>query len=207
MQTKPFPYVAQWASAHAIPQILSGELALIDDPLWAESGAPSAQAYAQWASHICGMACLRMILGQRLGLDHAPSLFDLKDQCLAYGGYLFEQGHIKGLYYRPFIECVAQTYGLEATLKEHTPIHTLLPLIGEAYVFMASVHPSIRTPEQLPPHQGGHLVLVYAANADAGTLTLHNPSGHVLATQQAVTLPAAVFERFYAGRGLLIKID
>lgn len=200
----PFPYVPQWASAHAIPQILSGELALIDDPLWANSGAPSAAAYAEWASHICGMACLRMILGQRMGLDQAPSLFQLKDQCLAHGGYIQEGERIKGLYYRPFIEWVHSAYGLKAELKEHTPIQALLPGLGHDHVFIASVHPSIRTPENDPPHQGGHLILVYGYDAERHTLTFHNPSGHVHSSQQAVCMPVANFERFYAGRGILV---
>lgn len=204
MPNKPFPYVPQWASADAIPHILSGELALINDPLWADSGAPSAQAYATWASHICGMACLRMILGQRLGLSQAPSLFTLKDQCLANGGYVVEQAHIKGLYYRPFIEFVHKTYGLEAELKEHTPIRQLLPLIAHNRVFMASVHPSIRTPEQPPPHKGGHLILVYDYDTASDAVCFHNPSGHLPTTQQAVRMTISEFERFYAGRGILI---
>lgn len=205
MTHPPFPYIAQWASAHAIPHILARELALIDDPLWANTGAPSAEAYAYWSSHMCGMACLWMILAQRDGVAQTPSLFALKDQCLSYGGYVLEGDRIKGLYYRPFIDFVGATYGLHATLKEHTPIRDLLGLIGPEHVFMASVHPSIRTPECTPPHQGGHLILVYATHAGADTVTFHNPSGHVLATQQAVTLPVSDFERFFAGRGILLQ--
>ncbi|MBP6115439.1 MAG: hypothetical protein KBC57_08075 [Neisseriaceae bacterium] len=206
MPSSRLPYVPQWASAHAIPQILSGELALIDDPLWADSGAPTPAAYAEWASHICGMACLRMILGQRLGLAQAPSLFALKDQCLAHGGYVQDGDRIKGLYYRPFIDWVRTHYGLFAELKEHTPIRTLLPHLGTSHAFMASVHPSIRTPQNDPPHQGGHLILVYGFDSAHDTLTFHNPSGHLPSTQQAVRMTVANFERFYAGRGILVTL-
>lgn len=206
MPSPPFPYVPQWASAHAIPQILTGELALVDDPQWADSGAATPAAYAEWASHICGMACLRMILGRRLGLAQAPSLFALKDQCLAQGGYVQDGDRIKGLYYRPFIEWIQHAYGLKAELKEHTPIRTLLAHIGTSQVFMASVHPSIRTPENDPPHQGGHLILVYGFDATDDTLRFHNPSGHIPSSQQAVRMTVADFERFYAGRGILVML-
>lgn len=205
MTAHPFPYVPQWASAHEIPKILSGELALINDPLWANSGAPSPEAYAEWASHICGMACLRMILGQRHGLEHTPSLFTLKDQCLAHQGYVLENQNIKGLYYRPFIEWIRTAYGLSAELKEHTPIQDIVSALKTNSVFMASVHPSIRTPEVTPPHQGGHLILVYDHDDINQTVTFHNPSGHLLSSQQAVVLSISDFERFYAGRGILIS--
>lgn len=67
---------------------------------------------------------------------------------------------------------------------------------------MASVHPGIRQPEQVPPQRGGHLVLVTAVEADC--VTFHNPSGDSLETRKQVRLPMNHFGRFFAGRGIAI---
>lgn len=66
---------------------------------------------------------------------------------------------------------------------------------------IASVHPEIQRPWNDPPGTGGHLVLV-TGHAD-GLVTFHNPSGH---TPEAVaaTLPAPVFDRFAAHRGIAL---
>jgi hypothetical protein len=42
-----------------------GTGALLDDPLWQQSGAQTVEEYAQWATNLCGMACLKMILATR----------------------------------------------------------------------------------------------------------------------------------------------
>lgn len=57
-------------------------------------------------------------------------------------------------------------------------------LLSECRYFIASVHPAIRRPESTPPHRGGHLVLITAA--DAQSVTFHNPSGDSPATRERV---------------------
>jgi hypothetical protein len=68
--------------------------------------------------------------------------------------------------------------------------------------FIASVHPAIRRPESAPPHRGGHLVLITAA--DAQSVTFHNPSGDSPATRERVQLSLNRFAPFFAGRGIAI---
>ena len=67
------PYFCQWESAHLAGAIIRGELDLKDDPAWAGSGAADVDEYARWASHVCGMACLKMVLAARTGRVH-PTL-------------------------------------------------------------------------------------------------------------------------------------
>ena len=64
------------------------------------------------------------------------------------------------------------------------------------------MHPAIRRPESTPPHRGGHLVLITAA--DAQSVTFHNPSGDSPATRERVCLPLSRFAPFFAGRGIAI---
>ncbi len=47
--------------------------ALPRDPSWQASGAHSIEEYVAWASHVCGMACLKMILAHRTGRDRADA--------------------------------------------------------------------------------------------------------------------------------------
>ena len=61
----------------------------------------------------------------------------------------------------------------------------------------------IRWPEREPPSKGGHLVLVTAASQEV--IRFHNPSGHDAASQADVTLPPAVFDRFFAKRGISVS--
>lgn len=68
-------YYSQWVSSERIPDLLAGRLHAADDPRWAESGAPSAETYARWASHICGMACTKMLLEELRG--ERATLFEL----------------------------------------------------------------------------------------------------------------------------------
>lgn len=198
-------YFGQFESRELIPDFLSGKLHPAEDPLWSMSGAADENEYAQWSSHICGMACLKMLLAHLM--NRTIPTMDLMKQCREYGGYVVtEDGLIKGLIYRPFVSYIQETFGLQAEVKEQTPIEEIYDLLGQGYVFIASVHPSIRTPEVTPPKQGGHLVYVFGKNEQPQELVFHNPSGHIRASQENVHLSREVFSRFYANRGILIKV-
>lgn len=157
------PYFAQWESRRFVPDFLSGKLHPADDPLWHLSGASDRDEYAHWSSHICGMACLKMLLAH-WQKRNIPTI-DLMKRCRDYGGYVVsEDGTIKGLFYRPFVSFIADKFALQAEVKEHTPIEEIYGLLDQGHVYIASVHPSIRTPEVTPPKQGGHLVYVFGQN-------------------------------------------
>lgn len=196
------PYFCQWESAHLAGEIIRKELDLADDPAWGGSGARDQQEYARWASHVCGMACLKMVLAARTG--HAHPTLELARRSLPYGAYVEEpDGGIKGLIYAPFVRYVADVFGLRAEVRVDLPAAALPALMAQAEYFMASVHPWVRWPSRQPPKKGGHLVLVTRATAD--TVTFHNPSGEPGA-QADVALPLAEFDRFFAGRGVAIMV-
>ncbi|CAI0860814.1 hypothetical protein [Serratia entomophila] len=194
------PYVCQWATPELAADLIAGRATLAQDANWARSGARDRAEYVEWANHVCGMACLKMVLSHRDG--EAPPLLELARRSLPYGAYVREGGRIKGLIYAPFVDYVREQFALQAEVKVGVPAEELPQLLNHYGYFIASVHPSIRRPESAPPQRGGHLVLVTAA--ERGCVTFHNPSGDSPATRQQVTLSLGQFGRFFAGRGIAI---
>jgi hypothetical protein len=189
------PCFTQWESAELVGAFLAGRDAGTD-PAWARSGAADPAEYARWAEHLCGMACLRMIMAAR-GEDQP--IHALRREVQALGGYLEEpDGRIRGLIYAGAVAWLARR-GVAARILLDAP----LPELAAGKFYIASVHPLIRTPEVAPPARGGHLVLVFGRDR-AGRLRFHNPSGHDAATQRDVRLRPEVFDRYHAGRGILV---
>jgi hypothetical protein len=198
------PYFAQWESRELVEDFLSGRLTACDDPLWAKSGAKTPQEYAEWAGHLCGMACLKMVLAHRL--ERTIPLFDLARSCEKFGGYQKSPtGEIKGLYYKPFTDFVGTEFGIKAEICVDFPVEKILEVVNERAFFLASVHPSLRHPSTDTPAKGGHLVLVFPNEKVPGRLMFHNPSGFTKATQENVEIDSQTFDRFYASRGILIR--
>ena len=190
------PYFAQWESEELVAAFLAGRDPATD-PRWAESGADSAADYARWARHLCGMACLRMALGG------THRIHDLRRAVEARGGYVDEGGDaIHGLRYAGAVEWLA-AQGHRARIVLDEPAADIPRKLAAGAVFIASVHPAIRTPEAEPPHRGGHLVLVFGVD-EAGRLRFHNPSGHTAATRRDVRMDLAAFSRFHSERGILL---
>ncbi|AHK04741.1 hypothetical protein X971_4902 (plasmid) [Agrobacterium tumefaciens LBA4213 (Ach5)] len=183
--------------------LAEGSAALLRDPLWRQSGAESIEEYARWAVNVCGMACLKMILAARG--DMHPTLA-LARACTAYGGYVVNDvdASIKGLIYAPFVTYVRQRFRLSAQTVTGVETESIPELLADRPFFIASVNSGIRWPERMPASKGGHLVLVTAASAE--TIRFHNPSGHDAASQADVTLPLAVFDRFFANRGIAVGL-
>jgi hypothetical protein len=161
------------------------------------------------------MSCLQMILEHRDGT--APDLLPLLRTAVKYGAYV-EQGDgcVTGLIYAPFAAYVRAEYGLTAHARPILPLEQLLdeltPVASDegtgrwaGRMVMASVHKEIRRPERPAPGQGGHLVLITGHDPGAGTVTFHNPSGHTQAAR-AATIPATVFDTFYASRGIAVTL-
>lgn len=193
------PYYSQWESAALVPEFVAGADAA-RDPLWAGSGAESPEEYAFWAPRMCGVACLRMVLG-RLGLPVPPSVELVKELCGA-GAYVRDGDAVKGLIYRPFAEYVTARWGLDARSAPVLDHRTVRDTLAGGGVAMLSVHPAIRTLTPAVEARGGHLVL--AVGATEGAVLVHNPSGFPDASQQYAPVPWADLDRFYAGRGILL---
>lgn len=189
------PYFAQWESPDLIADFLAGRDAATD-PQWPASGATDAAEYARWADHLCGMACLKMALAAR---GEAHAIHDLRRAIQPLGGYVEEpDGSIRGLIYMGVVRWL-NARGIAARIVLDEPMPGLTP--GALYI--ASVHPMIRTPEATPPRRGGHLVLVFGTD-DQGRRRFHNPSGTTPAEQCDVRLSPEAFSRFHADRGILI---
>lgn len=202
IQRDKVPYFSQWETPEmTLPVLAEGPAALLRDPLWRQSGAETVEEYARWAVNVCGMACLKMILAARGDLHPTMAL---ARACTAYGGYVVNEldTSIKGLIYAPFVTYVRERFGIAAETMTGVETGSIPDLLADRPFFIASVNSGIRWPERSPPSKGGHLVLVTAATAE--TIRFHNPSGHDAASQADVTLPLAVFDPFFANRGIAV---
>ena len=195
------PYFSQWDSAELAPGFISREVRIEDDPLWRASGAGSVAEYAKWAHHVCGMACLKMILAARNATVH-PTI-DLARTAVEFGGYVIEDGTIRGLIYAPFVTMLKSRFGIQAEIVTGIRAADLASLVRPGSLFIASVHPSIRWLQGPPPKKGGHLVLITEAGPEG--VVFHNPSGHTEAAQRDVAVANPEFETFFAGRGVLVR--
>ncbi len=176
---------------------------MLDDPLWQQSGAQTVEEYAQWATNLCGMACLKMILATR---GETYPTFELPRACAQHGGYVVNEdgASMKGLIYAPFVEMVSSRFKLKAEIMTGFEAAAISKLLSRWQFFIASVHHSIRWPDQGPPSKGGHLVPITSASSQA--ICFHNPSGHNRASQTDAILPLDVFDRFFAGRGIAVSL-
>jgi hypothetical protein len=195
------PYRAQWESADLVAEFLAGRDPGTD-PLWHGSGASGVEEYALWADHLCGCACLQMVLGARG--RRVPPIHDIRRAVQAEGAYVVEaDGAIRGLIYAGAVAWLAGI-GIAARIVLDLQAGDIPELIAGGGLFIASVHGAIRWPEREPARRGGHLVLVFGTD-EAGRLRFHNPSGDTPASRADARLPPEVFGRSFAGRGILIR--
>ncbi len=201
MEASGVPYFSQWESPELVPRFIDGSLRAAEDPQWAVSGARTPQEYEYWSGRVCGLACLKMIMGWR-GLP-VPATMRLVEAALAWKAYVPEGDRVAGLVYRPFAEWVAEDYGIAVEVAPELSVQLLASLAAPGTPVIASVHKWVRWPDRIPPERGGHLVLVTGA-AD-GLVRLHNPSGLPGASQRDALVEMADFARFFAERGLIIR--
>ena len=200
MNCSSVPYFSQWESAALASRFISGDIQVGDDPLWTSSGAASQAEYAEWANHICGMACLKMILAARTGTVY-PTM-ELTRAAVEFGAYVIGEGGIRGMTYAPFVKMLKGRFGIDAQVVTGIDATGIVSILKPGSLFIASVHPSIRWLEPPPPKKGGHLVLVTGATPDK--IVFHNPSGHTVETQVDAAAATGMFGEFFAGRGVLI---
>ena len=192
------PYFSQWESAARAADIIAGDLKVTDDPLWRNSGANSAAEYAEWANHICGMACLKMILAARTGTVH-PNMH-LTRVAVEFGAYQVRDGEIRGMIYAPMVEMVKNKFAIDAEVVTGIATGDIASILRPGSMFIASVHPSIRWLKGPPPRRGGHLVLVTSASNER--VVFHHPAGHSEETPRDGRVPTPLFDEFFAGRGV-----
>lgn len=195
-------YYAQWASAELVGPIIRGQMAAKDDPRWREFGAASPEDYEFWSWRSCGMACLKTLLVEWMGA--APSMMALCNEVLDAGGYQFrDDGGLDGLTYKPFVSYARARWGLEAHVAGHLSVSQLRSAVRDGFSVLASVSPQIRRPHVIPRRRGGHLVLVHQTTP-AGVV-FNNPSGDLPGNQRNAHVTETDFQRFFAGRGILVR--
>jgi hypothetical protein len=195
------PYYCQWESPELVSQFCDGSMRPAEDPAWAASGAATPEEYGFWSTRSCGLACLKMILSRRGQL--VPPTMRLVEQALSWQAFVRDGERVAGLIYRPFADWVGHDYEIAVDVAPDLTIEALASAAAPDTPVIASVHSSIRWPDCAPPQRGGHLVLV--TGATDGVLRLHNPSGIQGASQRDALIGCADFERFFAGRGILIR--
>jgi len=195
------PYYSQWESPDLVPRFIDGSLRPADDPRWAASGARSPLEYEYWSTKVCGLACLKMILGWRA--MPVPPMMRLVERALAWKAYLPQKDRVVGLIYQPFADWVGHEFQITAEVAADLPLETLSQAASPATPVIASVHKWVRWPDRTPPERGGHLVLV--TGAASGLIRLNNPSGIPGTSQRDTLITSSDFAKFFAGRGVIIS--
>ncbi len=198
------PYFAQWESPELVARILAREVPASADPLWRRSGARTPEEYEFWSWNACGMACLKMLLAYRDGVEHP--LVGLARRCVAYGGYVLDGSDVQGLVYAPFLDFIRAEFDLDGRVLAPLSIELLLAEVQAGHPVIASVHPSIRWPDRPYEGRGGHLVLVTGSDPSTRSLFFHNPSGDTPAAQRHARVPVDRFEPYFAHRGIAIYL-
>ncbi|MER7568925.1 C39 family peptidase [Streptomyces sp. NPDC097941] len=195
--------MTQYATRALIDRIAYSGHDPAEDPAWTTTGAPSQSTYGRWCRHMCGIACLRMVLLHRDG--QAPKPFQLLAGARRYGAYAKQDdGTIKGLIYAPFAEYARDTYDLPVTVHGTLEMGELVDLLDAGRMVMASVSKEIRRPEIDPERRGGHLVLAIGRHKDQ--IAFRNPSGHTPQAREAA-LPTHRFAEFFGSRGLSLDLS
>lgn len=196
------PYFCQWESRELADKILRKELPAKKDPRWQQSGAVSPEEYHSWSWSGCGMACLKMILAHQ---GQTATLVELGKRCASYGGYTLPLESSPGLYYRPFVQFIAQEYKLDGRITSPLIREEIIAALADHAYVIASVNPAIREPASQVTNKGGHLILLLGYDLESRQFFLHNPSGHTPESQEYATIDFADFDRFFSGKGIVIQ--
>lgn len=198
------PYVCQFSIPENAEPTLKKTLVPVEDPEWAASGATSPKRYSDWAFTMCGMASTAMILDYFLNSKLLPAV--LAEDALLHQVYTNESASISDMRYRQYVTWVSNQ-GLRATFYTRLSVRGLEHALTNGKLAIVSVNPNIRGFDTAPLTQkGGHLVVVTGYDLNDKTITINNPSGFSSSnTQHHHKLPLEVFEKYYAGRGIILS--
>ncbi|WP_118180256.1 C39 family peptidase [Paraburkholderia phosphatilytica] len=195
------PYYTQWGSPEWVRAIAEEGADPCDDPGWRRSGFTDAARYRFWSQRLCGLTCLESAL-DFWGIGH-PSQAAMLDDALRRGVYkLRDDGGVDGLIYRPFADWVGDAFGVTVDVLPDVALTAIAESLDRETFAIVSVSPEIRRPERPNTKRGGHLILLHGRDAEG--VWFHNPSG-VPPWQADARLPFDTMERFYAGRGMVLR--
>jgi Peptidase_C39 like family len=198
------PYVCQFAVPASAESSLKKELEPVDDTAWKETGAISPERYAQWAFTMCGMASTAMALGYFKDKKEKPA--ELAEDALQHGVYLEDAHGISDMRYKQFSKWI-EKHGLKARVYSRLSLRGVQYALSNGRLVVISVNPNIRGYETASRTQkGGHLVLATGYDLEKGTVSINNPSGfESMDTQLKHVLPVSEFQKYFAGRGIVIE--
>jgi hypothetical protein len=203
------PYYAQFASPDRVYDYIHHGYDGVRDPNWHVFGADDPAEYAFWAPRVCALACLKMAI-EAYYPDVQPSLWDLVQQGLVLDGYRVQDGNGRwideGWYYAAQVRLAAR-YGLRVEGRAYASPLSVCRAIRDGGLVAATVTPDIG--ERRPHRQryGGHLVLVYGFDWQAGRPSqfhLHNPSGRFAELQDHAVISAVRFRAAFAYRFMVL---
>ena len=167
---------------------------------WKNSGAESPAEYRHWSKDLCGMACLKMVLKHKLGVEHC--IITLGKLCQQYGGYSDTSQEVLGLYYYPFKRFIQQEFGLTARVYPCLSFRFILHQLTKNRYCIVSVHHSIGRQSKPPFSAGGHLILLTGFDLNRRLIFFNNPSKNSRHFPNQVTFQD--FQRAFAHRGHVI---
>jgi len=200
------PYISQSASPELAEAFFTKNEDPKNDTNWKISGAESLEEYCLWVKHICGIACLAMILKAK-GYKNIR-LINLAKEAERYGAYRIQNTNIEGLFYRPFTKYVKELFNINSeVIKRNLNTKQIIKRLHNMEYIIASVSPQIRYANQnnmlVPNTRGGHLIVI--TGIDNEYIYYHDPAGIYNESQENASIPLSRFNHFFAGRGIAIK--
>ena len=198
------PYVCQFSTPEKAEPTLKKTLRTDEDNDWEKSGAANKQRYSDWAFTMCGMASTAMVLDFLLGHKFLPAT--LAEDALKHHVYINEPGGISDMRYRQYVSWIS-SYGLSAAFYTRLSLRGLEYALTNGKIAIVSVNPNLRGFDTARTTQkGGHLVVVTGYDRKDNTITVNNPSGFTSTdTQHHHKISMRVFEKYYAGRGIILS--
>lgn len=200
------PYYSQWEDKSLVKNIILKKITAKKDKLWKNSGAKSIEEYEFWSWHVCGMACLKMILDHKYKKKYP--IIKLAKESENFGVYIPQKDDIKGMFYQPFCNYVKEKFNLDCDYSSFLSIRRIIYEISQNNYVIASVNPAIRAAHKNKVgngKKGGHLVLITGYDLEKRQITFHNPSGFNKESQENYSLSFETFQKYFANRGLVIE--
>jgi len=196
------PYYSQWESRELANGYIKNPESVINDPLWANSGALSKEEYALWSNNVCGMACVKMILGYFTKNEYQT--IKMAKDSLAYGAYTISGNNIEGLFYKGCVAFLKGEFDIEASWLTNMSVDNIVDNLSKNNLVIASVSKYIRDTKPNVINKGGHLVVVVGFDTEKGLLYIHNPSGYYPDAQSFFPVTYDIFNECFANRGIII---
>lgn len=200
---KNIPYFSQRESPQLVDDILKKRILAREDPQWARSGAASPEEYEYWCCHICGMACLKMVLADFLSKEYKT--IELAKKAAFYKAYIPKRNTIDGLFYAPFCLFLAKEFDIDSDYYTFMTQKVIKYELNKNNYVIASVNQKIREGgKNISKNKNGHLVLITGYDEAIKVFYIHNPSGYYKQSQINQSLSYDEFGSFFGHRGIVI---